>query len=283
MGGRLRRGLFPSYACGMSHPCSANRGFTLSELLVVFAIVALLVGVLMPALGAAKGMAKSSRCRSNLRMLGLAMHGYAEDNRGFLPYHAEGDWSLSPNPLSGSSALYWWPERINPYVDETYRATNYQGNNAFHCPHAESEVRPKWLYTNRFSFHFGMNTAVQGTWWQKYTSGATVYYSYWQRPLVHRTRVQTRTVILSDAKAQLYSTLNSYYFYDAVSGNGSLFLPWPLDGAGVIGVANASTTVDRAIKGHHGSVSRWFYDGRITALSGVWRPSEETPLWTNTL
>jgi prepilin-type N-terminal cleavage/methylation domain-containing protein len=264
----------------MSHPSSANRGFTLSELLVTVAIVALLVGVLMPALSAAKGMAKSSRCRSNLRMLGLAMHGYAEDNRGFLPYHAEGDWSLSPNPLTGTAALYWWPERINPYVDESYRATNYQGNNAFHCPHAETEVQPKWLYTNRFSFHFGMNAAVQGKWWQKWT-GSPIVYSYWERPLVHRTRVQTRTVILADAKAQLYATTKSYYFYDEVNTGINPWMPWPVDGAGAIGVVNASTTVDRAIKGHRGSVSRWFYDGRITALSGTWRPSEENPLWTN--
>ena len=57
--------------------------FTLVELLVVIAIIALLMGVLMPALVAARAQGKAVVCRSNLRQLALANIGYAMENDGY--------------------------------------------------------------------------------------------------------------------------------------------------------------------------------------------------------
>ena len=59
-----------------------RQGFTLIELLVVMVIIALLVGLLLPALGRAREEARKTQCRSNLRQMGLAMHMYANDNKG---------------------------------------------------------------------------------------------------------------------------------------------------------------------------------------------------------
>ena len=61
------------------------RGFTLIELLVVMVIIALLVGLLLPALGRAREEARKTQCRSNLRQIGLGVNMYCNDNRSYTP------------------------------------------------------------------------------------------------------------------------------------------------------------------------------------------------------
>ena len=77
---------------------SARSGFTLVELVVVLSVVALLVGLLLPALGSARAAAQSAVCLSNTRQLGIALNAYLVDSGGRLPALMNRGGTTEPGP-----------------------------------------------------------------------------------------------------------------------------------------------------------------------------------------
>ena len=102
---------------------STRLAFTLIELLVVIAIIAILAGMLLPALSKAKAKGKSVFCLNNLKQMSIATKLYVDDNRSYFPW----TFTLVGNQLNRTS----WFNYILPYQ---------QSKQVLLCP-----VRPKTI------------------------------------------------------------------------------------------------------------------------------------------
>jgi prepilin-type processing-associated H-X9-DG protein/prepilin-type N-terminal cleavage/methylation domain-containing protein len=131
--------------------------FTLVELLVVVAVIALLSALAFPGLRSAIETSRRATCAGNLKTLAIGVLGYAGENNGFLPYSVNND--LIPG--APASAPWFWA--AGDYIGSKYtgaQEADWKGRNVFrampsclYCPSAKRETSN----TTPYDISYGIN------------------------------------------------------------------------------------------------------------------------------
>lgn len=122
--------LFKSDSRGKQH------GFTLIELLVVISIIALLIGILLPALSAAREAARNSNCKGHLRQVGLSIYMYADEHDDALPHTGS---TFAGGDLTGL---------LLPYTNQQW------GRGIWQCPSHTSLEEYGWTTSYGYNWQY---------------------------------------------------------------------------------------------------------------------------------
>jgi prepilin-type N-terminal cleavage/methylation domain-containing protein/prepilin-type processing-associated H-X9-DG protein len=152
-----------------------TNGFTLVELLVVISIIALLLGILMPALNSARENGRSTLCKSNIKGITLAASLWSEDHKGYVP---PAMWYVPAKPFANntSSEASLAAEAIAKGASlEPYTASNEgKSKNLYSCPTATVKFGEKLFYITT-SYYTSDGAKRKGTTSYGINSFATVY------------------------------------------------------------------------------------------------------------
>jgi prepilin-type N-terminal cleavage/methylation domain-containing protein len=152
-----------------TRPSSLSRAFTLLEVLVVVAIIAILAALLLPALSSAKAKGKQIGCANNLKQLALGFQMYAADNEGRLPqnipqYQASDSWVAGNMKLAedATNQVFIRQGKLFPYVNHvsTYRCPA-DPSQARGVPRVRSYAMNGWVGSRYMETNSGFRTFVR--------------------------------------------------------------------------------------------------------------------------
>ena len=124
-----------------------QKRFTLIELLVVIAIIAVLAGMLLPALGRVKKTAQAISCTNNLKQIGMGFTQYVTEWNGYYPMGVIG---------SEGSTSWYWLKGIGGYlgITEPIITAKTKMDEIFTCP---SQIEERYSSTHSWSCSYGYN------------------------------------------------------------------------------------------------------------------------------
>ncbi len=140
-----------------SLPAFRLRGVTLTEMLVVIAVIAVLLALLFPVLGRMRNAQGQVGCLNNLRVIGVGFRGYIQDHKGYAPPHWGNPFFDRNSPLGN----YLWHGHIAPYMGLD---RNDLTSAIFDCPldpdrNARAPTRNYISAAGNWSISYGFNYA----------------------------------------------------------------------------------------------------------------------------
>jgi prepilin-type processing-associated H-X9-DG protein/prepilin-type N-terminal cleavage/methylation domain-containing protein len=191
-----------------------RRGFTLTELMVVIGIIALLAGMIMPALNRAMAQARSTSCTSQLRQIGTAVQMYGINHAGYLPGCADSDGGQFFGRFTGpANAVDFSRGYLSAYLDNE--------RDIWQCPSfGEGEYMPRAdgpCTGYAYNYYYLTELKEKGNWWDP-------DYAYrWQGRDESVIEKHSTTILFADSARDWMGPLEENWFLDPTSQ----CLAWP--------------------------------------------------------
>lgn len=237
---------------------ASNRAFTLIEVLVVTAIIALLISILLPSLVAAKRQAQAALCLSNQKQIGIGLCGYVTNNKDRYPKHSS---------LSSAVPRTRWPDYMHAYMRETKvytcpSLTDLQERD-FKQPFAHTVDRAtgKPLPGTKYHGGYGYNFQYLGNARTK-MGGAAL--AEWAEPYHAKSadvRVPGSTVAVADTQGSRKGDANR----EAGQGGAAVYVVDPPLGSQALGSRGSRANGDPA------TGNMWYEGGTTTADEHLYR------------